>query len=113
MTFQEEAALLEKANYTEPCKRCGLCCSRSLCPAAEVAFKGETAPCRALIYEYDQASCGLVLLEKAIGLEPMMRRMTGLGCGCSMPDNDTSIDDVKAFDMHLYQKVYGNPEREI
>ena len=98
----------KKSKYTEPCNRCGACCASSLCPAAEIAFEGEEAPCRALLFDTDsgEAACGLVALEVVMGIDPIVRKSLGIGCGCSCPDENTTDAEIQAFDSYCYQKMF-------
>ena len=51
--------------------------------------------------------CGLVEVERLAGMDGMISRVLGIGCGCSMPDDDTTADEIEAFDKHSYITVYG------
>lgn len=96
-----------KAKYSEPCSRCGVCCASSLCPAAEVAFPSDTAPCRALVFdEQERAVCGLVKMEETLGIEPLVVKILGIGCGCSCPDVDTSAEQIIEFDRQARIRVF-------
>lgn len=97
-----------KPSYSSPCNHCGLCCTLSLCPVAEQAFPGESAPCRALVIEDGKATCGLVTVEDAAGMDGMIRRVLGIGCGCSMPDDDTTEAEIEEFDRLSMIRVYGD-----
>jgi hypothetical protein len=95
-----------KPKYTEPCNHCGQCCTLSLCSVAEQAFPGDVAPCRALVVDGSAAMCGLVAMEKLSGLDGVVSRILGIGCGCSMPDLSTTELEVIVFDRLSYAKVY-------
>lgn len=97
-----------KPKYSEPCNRCGVCCAGSLCPAAEVAFPDDTAPCRALVFdEQERAICGLVMVEEAVGIEPHVVKIVGIGCGCSCPDADTTAEQIMEYDRQAHIRVFG------
>lgn len=104
-------ALPEKPKYAEPCNHCGLCCTLSLCPVAEQAFPGDAAPCRALVVDDGRAICGMVAMEKIAGLDGVVSRALGIGCGCSMPDSDTSEAEMVEFDRRSYIKVYSREDK--
>lgn len=99
--------LLPKPKYTAPCNHCGRCCTEELCPAAELAFPGAAAPCPAIKRDAGKMLCGLVEVEMLAGMDGMVSRVLGIGCGCSMPDDDTTADEIAAFDKHSYITVYG------
>lgn len=102
-------ALLPKPRYSEPCNHCGLCCRLSLCHVGELAFpKHKSGPCPALMEAADGSLCGLVLMEKESGAEPMIRKQLGIGCGCSMEDDDTTEEQAAAFDARSRARVYGH-----
>jgi hypothetical protein len=103
------ANLPAKPAYSEPCNHCGQCCSRALCDLAEQAFPGESAPCRALLIKDGKAICSLVVAEERSGLDGLIRRALGIGCGCSMPDASTTEAEVLEFDRVSHLKVYGRP----
>lgn len=99
--------LLPKPKYTAPCNHCGRCCSEELCPAAELAFLGADVPCPAIKATDGKVLCGLVEIETLAGMDGMLRRALGIGCGCSMPDEGTTADEIEAFDKLSYITVYG------
>lgn len=103
-------SLPAKPNYTEPCNNCGACCKGQLCDVAEMAFPGAQAPCPALQVRGGKALCGMVLAEIAAGMEPMIQSTLGIGCGCSMPDADTTEPQIEEFDRVSYIKIYGRAE---
>lgn len=80
-----------KPRMEEPCNGCGLCCHVVLCEAAKIAFPDGVAPCPALTFKDGRTFCGLVLVEAAAGLEPILRRSLGIGHGCSMSDDQESL----------------------
>jgi len=82
-------SLPRKPKYGEQCNGCGLCCELQLCPVAEVAFKGQSAPCPALVRAEDgsRTFCAFVQAEQAAGLEPMIQNGLGIGLGCGMSDD--------------------------
>ena len=84
-----------------------------MCPVAELAFPHAEAPCPAIRLEAGKALCGLVEVERLAGLDGMVGRVIGIGCGCSMPDDDTTDDEIEAFDKHSYITVYGPNEVEV
>lgn len=99
----------QKAKYSEPCNRCGVCCALSLCPAAEMAFPTKTAPCPALFWDEDggPASCGLVLVEKHFTGGDLVTRSLGIGCGCSCPDDETTDSEIEAHDRRSAERMFG------
>ena len=108
------SGLPAKPEYRQPCNHCGRCCTEQLCPAAALAFPGDKAPCRMLFVQDGKALCGMVLAEESFGLAPILRRVLGIGHGCSMPDADTTDEDMSAFDLQsmargiqLYGKANG------
>lgn len=101
------AALPPKPLYTKPCNGCGQCCMAELCEIAEMMFPSSLAPCPALIIRDGMARCGVVLLEVESGLEPLVAKALGIGCGCSMPDSYTTEEDVEAFDRVASEMIYG------
>lgn len=96
-----------KAPYTQPCNRCGTCCGLSLCPAAEEVFPGIETPCPALVYNGEKFACGLVIMEEKSGLDKVVSRMLAIGHGCSMPDEDTTDDQIKQYDKLTAIAIYG------
>lgn len=77
-----------KPAFGAPCNGCGLCCALELCPIAEIAFPGASAPCPALRLADDGSRfyCELVAIEIVHGLEPMLQHEIGIGKGCSMKE---------------------------
>lgn len=90
-------SLPEKPRYTEPCNHCGQCCREELCEVGELAFSGIGAPCPALRIRNGRALCGLVLTEEEFGMKPLLRDALAIGYGCSMPDADTSDEEIDRF----------------
>ena len=81
--------VIQKPDYDEPCNGCGHCCSESLCVAAMLALGREpnhvdedAGPCPFLRYVEDKFRCGLVLIEKESGMEPIISQGLGIGVGC-------------------------------
>lgn len=70
----------------------------------------DTAPCRALVIDGETAKCGLVAMEELSGLDGIVGRVLGIGCGCSMPDDDTTDAEIAEFDRLSWIKVYGPNE---
>lgn len=54
------------------------------------------------------AVCGLVVTEVISGLEPILANALGIGCGCSMPDSDTTEAQINEFDRKSYIKIFGH-----
>ncbi len=96
-----------KPRFAEPCNYCGLCCKNQVCELAAMAFPGASAPCPGLDVRQNVALCSLVVIEAAAGMEPMLAKSLGIGCGCSMPDSDTTDAQVKELDRVSYIKFYG------
>jgi len=46
--------------YEKPCKQCGHCCTREVCPFGVLFLDTEKPPCPALIFEEGKYWCGLV-----------------------------------------------------
>lgn len=110
MNREIKVSLPAKPDYTEPCNHCGVCCKGQLCEIAEIAFPGAKAPCPALKISGDKALCGMVLTESEDGLDPMIQNVLGIGCGCSMPDADTTDAQIAEFDRVSYIKIYKSAE---
>ena len=49
-----------KPRYGDPCNGCGQCCRDALCPLARWLFRGQGAPCPALLSEGGRSRCGLI-----------------------------------------------------
>jgi len=96
-----------KPPYTHPCNNCGLCCQTQLCPVGEMAFPGATAPCPGLVVTEEKAVCVFVMVESAAAIDPMLARTLGIGTGCSMPDENTTDDEIDAFDRRSRIAVFG------
>lgn len=97
-----DSVVNRKPRFTEPCNHCGECCSAELCVIAETLY--EAAPCPALTGE---GKCELVEIERASGLDSMIEKALGIGCGCSMPDPKTTTAEIAAFDFFSATKMYG------
>lgn len=54
----------------------------------------------------DTAMCGIVAMEELSGLDGLVSRLLGIGCGCSMPDPDTNELEIIEFDRRSHAKVY-------
>lgn len=103
--------LQPKPPFTAPCNHCGECCKGQLCELAYMAFPGASAPCPGLDVREDVALCSLVITEAAAGMEPMLAKSLGIGCGCSMRDGGTSDAQVDEFDRVSFIKIYGRPRK--
>jgi hypothetical protein len=90
---------MEKPPFTAPCNHCGACCKAELCHAATHLF--ESAPCPALSAE---GLCGLVVTEQLLGIN-MLHRSLGIGMGCSMPDADTTDEEIALFDERCMERL--------
>lgn len=77
-----------------------------ICPIGEMTFPGQQAPCPALMMEDGKARCGIVMMEAAAGMEPLAAKSLGIGCGCSMPDEETTEEEIAAFDLRSRAMVY-------
>lgn len=99
---------LPKPKFGEACNGCGLCCIMEVCVAGKIVF-GDAAegPCPALIRQGDKWRCGIILMEKAARLEPITANTLGIGCGCSMTDEDTTQAESEAFDALCKRMVAG------
>jgi hypothetical protein len=98
---------IQKAKYSEPCNNCGICCELEQCPIAELAYPDSPLPCPALKKCGDKMICGLVHAEDALGIDKVIARSLGIGCGCSMPDVGTEEDEIETFNKLSFIKVYG------
>lgn len=77
-----------------------------LCPVAEIAYgKEQELPCPALIFDGNKALCNMVITEKQLN-STMIANALGIGCGCSMPDRETTADQINDFDAQSRSKVY-------
>ena len=99
--------MIEKPKYASPCNHCGLCCRLSLCHVGELAFGTKIGPCPALMESEDGSLCGLVLMEEMTGVEPIVRKQLGIGCGCSMEDDDTTDAEAAAFHERSMRMMFG------
>lgn len=97
MTILPESPLPPKPRFGTPCNHCGLCCHLSLCRVAEDCFPSWEAPCPALTILDGKALCGLVMMERATGVDPVIQKILGVGAGCTMEDEDTPLADVLEF----------------
>ena len=90
---------LQKPAYRSPCNNCGLCCQIELCEVATMTFpEGTKAPCPALVeVEAGKRLCMLVIAEKSTG-QSIIHDGLGIGFGCSMPDEDTTEQEIDLFD---------------
>jgi hypothetical protein len=100
-----------KPAFASPCNHCGLCCRTSLCHIGEMMFPRASAPCPAITIEDGKALCGIVLTERAFTLAPLAAESLGIGCGCSMEDEDTTEEQAKAFDAASRLKLFGEVSR--
>ncbi|MDH3360094.1 MAG: hypothetical protein OEL55_04415, partial [Desulfobulbaceae bacterium] len=91
-----------KPKFTEPCNHCGICCTLQLCEFAEEVFDTDP-PCPALL----EGKCGLVRAESMLLNDNTLAKALGIGCGCSMPDADTTDEEIESFDILSHQKVFG------
>jgi len=98
--------LPDKPLYTQPCNHCGLCCSSSLCHVGEKLFEAWQLPCPALLSKDDKAICSVVDLEMKSGVIPIISNSLGIGCGCSMPDEDTTDEEIDSFDMKSREMIF-------
>ena len=101
---------LVKPKYTEPCNHCGLCCHLELCAVAKIAHPGKSAPCPSLIQKDNEYFCGMVLMEQGLKNKhgSMIAKALGIGTGCSMPDEDTTDEEIEEFDLISKIKVFGH-----
>lgn len=100
-------SLPQKPRYAAPCNHCGQCCTLQLCPIGEMAFPKAVAPCPALVQKEGLALCKIVQTEKKAGMEPVIQKALGIGCGCSMPDTDTSDTTIAQFEQWSTVRMYG------
>ena len=103
--------LQPKPRFAAPCNHCGECCKGQLCELAQMAYPGASAPCPSLDVREHVALCSLVIIEAAAGMEPMVAKSLGIGCGCSMPDASTTDAQVKEFDRVSFIKIYGRERK--
>lgn len=76
-----------------------------------MAYPGASAPCPGLDVREEVALFRLVITEAAAGMEPMLAKSLGIGCGCSMPDADTTDAEVGEFDRVSFIKIYGRARK--
>lgn len=88
---------IQKPKFTEPCNGCGLCCQLELCHLALIVFPAAEAPCPGLVEHEGRHRCALVLAERTSGAEPLLQRALGIDTGCSMTDDETTIEEWDAF----------------
>lgn len=100
-----------KPPFASPCNHCGRCCAEQLCELGQLAFPGASAPCPGLDVREDVALCSLVITEAAAGMEPMLAKSLGIGCGCSMADANTTDTEIEEFDRVSFIKIYGRPRK--
>lgn len=103
-----DCALPSKPRYASPCNHCGLCCTLALCEVGAIAFHDQSAPCPALVVLDGKALCGIVLTEERAGMEPVARKVLGIGCGCSMEDDDTTREQAAEFDRRARAMAFGH-----
>ena len=102
-----EMSEIQKPRFTEPCNHCGLCCRVSLCHVGEIMHpKHVVGPCPSLIVHDGTQKCGLVILEAALPVEPVVAKQLGIGCGCSMMDDDTTWTEWLEFDRKSQLKMF-------
>ncbi len=51
----------------------------------------------------------MVLMEEASKMEPVIRKQLGIGCGCSMEDDETTAVERYLFDKLSHAKMFGEP----
>lgn len=83
----------EKPKLGERCNNCGFCCAVQLCHVGREAFGDkQEAPCPALRQLTNKLTgetrllCHFVVMEKAIGMEPLIQESLGIGKGCDADD---------------------------
>lgn len=99
---------LSKPKFGHPCNHCGLCCRESLCGVGEIVFGEIDGPCPALLEEGDKYLCGIMVHEAEnfpIG-QRLVAHTLGAGTGCSMPDEDTTADDLMHFNIFSKMKTH-------
>ncbi len=74
----------EKPNRGKPCNGCGLCCAAERCQAAVMVIGEGPGPCPLMRFHDGRFWCGLVETEKAVGMEPIIAAVLGIGTGCSV-----------------------------
>ena len=94
-----------KPKYSDPCNHCGLCCQGQICEVGKIAFPGSQAPCPGLVEVDGDMLCKLVLIESNFLKDPVIQRTLGIGTGCSMPDEDTTEEEMDEFDRISLQIV--------
>jgi len=73
---------------------------------AQIALSGASAPCPVLDVREDFALCKLVIAEAGARMEPVLANSLRVGCGCSMPDVETTDAQVEEFDQVSLIKIY-------
>lgn len=77
------AMLEKKPRHGDPCNRCGLCCTASLCDLAKAIHGERQGPCPELQWDADGSRCGLV--DRTTGLvQEDVRLLINSGAGCDM-----------------------------
>lgn len=104
----------EKARYSEPCTRCGTCCSLEVCSWGDMAYLGAGPPCPGLRYTPEGAAeCELVTLERlVIEGKGTIEKTLGIGCGCSNPDPETTREEVEAHNRRSAMKMFGDGDKK-
>jgi len=80
--IREEIKAPEKPEEGQKCNGCGFCCAAERCVPAILAIGDGPGPCPLMVFEEGRFWCGLVMLEKEKGLEPLVRNILGIGRGC-------------------------------
>lgn len=104
------SGLPPKPKFGSSCNYCGLCCSVSPCDVAKKIYADNwSAPCPSLVMEGGKALCGLVS-EAPEATANSIKTILGMGYGCSMPDQDTTQEDLNAFDIRSLMKLLRDPD---
>ena len=102
---REFILLAVKPRFTDECNHCGKCCETQLCEVSKAAYGNlQLPPCPALTR---QNRCAIVEAELAYGKGIPIAKALGIGCGCSMPDNTTTEQEIEEFDLECRELLYG------
>ena len=100
-----ERLVISKPSFREACNNCGKCCETELCEVGKAAYGAyRLPPCPALNHDN---LCAIVKAEQMLAPYGVISKALGIGCGCSMPDAETSDKEIEYFDEQCRKLVYG------
>ena len=59
------------------------------------------------ICSWAPVTSGIVLMEAALPVEKITAKVLGIGCGCSMADDETTEQEIEEFDRRSRELVFG------